>query len=101
MLITNLLRAILSLLAFLHKSVELKELWRQQLYYEVPYYSFFIVQISIMFQIFQTFKAIQETNVEKMGEILGSKKYKIILSVLIGVVVSFLAYETVYISLYG
>lgn len=36
-----------------------------------------------------------------MGEILGSKKYKIILSVLIGVVVSFLAYETVYISLYG
>jgi hypothetical protein len=50
---------------------------------------------------FQTFKALQQTNVEKIGEILSSKKYKIILSVLIGVVISLVSYESVYISLYG
>ncbi len=43
-------RLILSILALLNKKVELNELWRQQLYYEVPYFFFFIVQISIMFQ---------------------------------------------------
>ena len=42
-LTSHIVRLILSVLAFLNKSVELKELWRQQLYYEVPYYSFFIV----------------------------------------------------------